>query len=105
MSTLIQEWQQTRESSPHLRLRAIPVDSDWQLAGQPSPSISRHYFDLVDFSLSKSLFANGALQLFEFYRQHPYTFQCSGWVKNALGALCLGDARAAATFLKRYWRH
>jgi hypothetical protein len=42
---------------------------------------------MVCLSLSKELFSDAAEQLLQFFLQHPSTFECSGWVNRALGAI------------------
>lgn len=104
MSSSRKEWEETRRTSPELRLISIgPDDLSWLIAGRPEASASRECFDRVCLSMSEERFRDAANQLLEFFRQHSSTFQCSGWVDGALGAICLNDKQAALKFLKPYW--
>ena len=99
------EWECARKKYPELHLTSLgrnPDDLCWLIVGQPDPSISRHYWEVVYSSFSDGQLLGAAQQLLNFFRHHSTTFLNSGWVATALGRIILEDENAASKFLGPY---
>jgi hypothetical protein len=101
------EWESIRRKLPELHLTSLgpnPDDLSWLILGRPDPSASQRYWRAVSESMSQRQLSEAAQQLLKFFKDHPVTFQCSGWVATAMGQIILEDESAALKFLKPYWK-
>lgn len=100
------EWESARTRYPELHLMSLgrnPDDLSWLILGWPDGSISRRYWKVIYASFSEERLSEAAEQLLNFFRDHPFTFHCSGWVATALGRIILEDESAAIRFVRPYW--
>jgi hypothetical protein len=94
------KWERLREIDPALHLVPLKDDLEWFFAGEPDGNISVEFFILCS---DENNAADTGLHLLKFFKDHPFVFMCSGWVKPVIGRLALEDGDATRKFLKAYW--